>query len=94
MLTGIEFTILGGGCVQTGIEIYPASRAMPIRKRWRAIQVGRDYYLHKKTYRRLVRQSRRGADLRSLLERIKTTHRIPSFDLNPFGRFSGFGGIR
>lgn len=50
---------------------------MPIKKRFRAIQLGRDLYLHPKTYKRLIRLSRRCKDLRPVLAKIKVRYSLP-----------------
>ena len=67
-----------------GLNFLPADRYMPLKKRNQALQIGGDYYIHRKTYKRLCKLSRQGKDLRPVLERIKVKHRVHSAALSFF----------
>lgn len=65
----------------TGINLFPANRFHPIRKRKQAIRIGGDYYVHPKLYKRLCKYSRKGRDLRPLLEGIRVKFSLPKIDV-------------
>jgi hypothetical protein len=71
----------------TGINLFPAAKHHPIKKRYHAIQIGRDFYIHRKTYKKLVKLSRRGRDLTPLIKKLRTKYSLPALTLTPFGSF-------
>lgn len=75
----------------TGIAIFKGKHGV-VKKRYLAIQVGADLYLHPKTYKRMIRCKSKSKKFMRILSRIKVKMSLPAleFGYQPV-HFSLFG---